>query len=153
VVGWVDVTVQAQDLELLTVHQHNLSTGNIRSCSSGTGLINPACFLVDDFIFELVHGVYSYWLLVVDVGACAPLGLTIEVSVTVQAQLNRQRHQGGAICYRANVGADHGAQLTGCAATVTRCYVLLDHFDLALLLLCHGVYSYWLHGELAMTQL
>jgi hypothetical protein len=84
------------------------------------------------------------------------LGLTLEVWVTVQAQLDSQRHQGGTVCNWADVRTNHGAELTGGAATVTCRGVFLDHLDVALLLLSHGLSfsGYGLRcGTIATAQL
>lgn len=72
-------------------------------------------------------------------GAFAPVYLSAEVGVTVQTQLDCKCHQGGTICNWANVSADHCAQLTGSARSVTRGGVLFNHLDLAFLLLSHLV--------------
>lgn len=83
-------------------------------------------------------------------------GLTLEVGVRMQAQLNSQRHQGGTVCNWTDVRTNHGAELTGGAAAVTCCGVFLDHFDVALLLLSHGLSfsGYGLRcGTIATAQL
>jgi hypothetical protein len=69
----------------------------------------------------------------------------------MQAQLNSQRHHGGAIRYWANVGANHGAQLTGCTRFVASGGVLFNHLDLAGLLASHTVLL-WVVGSHSVTD-